>query len=101
MSGPSNEIAAYFSSLPHWILAVSVIAAVIVGIGINDRIVRWHRSRFPWMFKPKVLLVTFALGVMVIAFGLWINPPSKVREDFQQAHPELFLKPANPPAIQR
>jgi hypothetical protein len=47
------------------------------------------------------LLVTFALGVMVIAFGLWINPPSKVREDFQRAHPELFLKPANPPAIQR
>jgi hypothetical protein len=53
------------------------------------------------MSRPKVLLATVALGLMVIAFGLWINPPSKVREDFQRTHPELFLKPVNPSPAQR
>ena len=54
------------------------------------------RSNYPWMFRPKVMLATFAVGLAIIAFELWINPPSKVWEDFQRSHPELFSKPANP-----
>jgi hypothetical protein len=35
-----------------------------------------------------------AIGVAVIIIGMLINPPSKVREEFQRAHPKLFPKPA-------
>ena len=46
------------------------------------------------MFRPKILLAMFGVGLVIIALGLWINPPSKVREGLHRAHPELFSKPA-------
>jgi hypothetical protein len=101
MSGPSNEIVVFFSSLPHWVLFVLVVVWLIAGIAINNRIVSWLRSRFPWMVRPKVVLATFALSLMTIALGLWVYPPSKAREEFQRAHPELFSKPASSSPIER
>jgi phosphoglycerol transferase MdoB-like AlkP superfamily enzyme len=90
----------FFSSLPNWVLAVLVVVALIVFAAINNQITDLFRSNFPWLFRPKVLLATFAICVVVAALGLWINPPSKVREDFQRAHPEL-LKPSSPSPILR
>jgi putative copper export protein len=85
----------FFSNLPHWVVAVLVVVGIVVTAALNNRISDWCRSNYPWMFRPKVMLATFALGLAIIALGLWINPPSKVREDLQRAHPE-FSKPASP-----
>jgi phosphoglycerol transferase MdoB-like AlkP superfamily enzyme len=93
------EIGVFFSSLPNWVLAVLVVVALILAAAINNQITDRFRSHFPWLFRPKALLAIFALCVVVTALGLWINPPSKVREKFRQAHPELVLKPASPSPI--
>jgi hypothetical protein len=83
------------SNLPHWVLAVLAVSVLVAGNVINNRFFSWCRSHYPWMLGPKALLAIFALGLMTIAFGLWINPPSKLREDLQRAHPELFSKSGN------
>jgi hypothetical protein len=80
-------------TVPPWVLVVLVIVGLIAVVAINNRIFAWCRENYPWMTAPKVVLSILVLCLAVIAFGLWINPPSKVREDFQRAHPELFLSP--------
>lgn len=60
----------------------------------QDRFYDWLRSKYPWMFGWKAILISLGFSVAVIAFGLWINPPSKVREEFYRAHPELLSRSA-------
>lgn len=86
-----------FSNLPLWFLAVLAVVGIIAAVAINNRLFDWSRSNYPWMFRLKTLLAMFGVGLVIIALGLWINPPSKVREGLQRAHPELFSKPATAP----
>jgi phosphoglycerol transferase MdoB-like AlkP superfamily enzyme len=81
---------------PHWLLGALAIAVLIVGWKLNNIYFDWLHRRFPWVFRPIVLLAILAICVAVIGIGMWINPPSKVQADFQRAHPELFSKPAGP-----
>jgi hypothetical protein len=62
---------------------------------LNNIYFAWLRRNFPWVLRPIALPAIFAIGVTVIVIGMLINPPSKVREEFQRAHPELFSKPAS------
>jgi hypothetical protein len=55
----------------------------------QDRFYDWLRLKYPWMFGWKTILASLVFSVSVIVFGLWINPPSKVRQEFYRAHPEL------------
>jgi hypothetical protein len=49
----------------------------------QDRFYDWLRSKYPWMFGWKAILVSLGLSAAVIAFGLWINPPSEVRKGLE------------------
>jgi hypothetical protein len=86
----------FLSSLPRWVLAVLVIVAMIAGATINNRILAWCRLKYPWMFRPKTMVAMFAVSLVIIALGLVFNPPSKVWEEFQRIHPELFSAPVTP-----
>jgi hypothetical protein len=54
-------------------------------------IYNWLRSKLGWW---QANLFILALCIAAIVFGLWFNPPSKVREEFYRAHPELIPKPS-------
>ena len=69
------------------------IIALLAMWKINNLYFDWLHRSWPEFFRPKVLFAIIALCVTSIAFGLWINPPSKMREEFHRAHPELG-KPA-------
>jgi MFS superfamily sulfate permease-like transporter len=81
---------------PHWLFGALVIAALITMWKLNNIYFAWLRRSFPWLLRPLTLLAVLAIGIAVIVIGMLINPPSKVREEFQRAHPELFSNPASP-----
>jgi hypothetical protein len=58
---------------------------------------RYHeRSKSPWMYGWRYIVVMFMLSVVVIAVGLWVKPPSKMRQEFYRAHPDLAPNPNKP-----
>lgn len=79
---------------PHWFLGVLVIVVMIAAWTLSNIYFAWLHRNFPWMFRPRILLFGLVIGVAVIIIGLLINPPPKVREEFQRARPELFSKSA-------
>jgi hypothetical protein len=64
----------------------------------HDRLHDWMRSKYPWMYGYgwRSIVVVFMLSVVVIAVGLWVNPPSKVRQEFYRSHPDLAPNPNKP-----
>jgi hypothetical protein len=55
----------------------------------QDRFYDWLRSKCPWMFGWKAILVSLGLSAVVIGFGLWINPPSDARKAFENQNRPL------------
>jgi hypothetical protein len=80
--------------LPIWFSFVCIATALLLGTLLNNFYFAWLHRNWPGLFKPRNLLAIVALCIAVIAVGMWINPPSKVREEFYRAHPELVSKPA-------
>ena len=55
----------------------------------QDRFYDWLRSKYPWMFGWRAILVSLVFSVAVIAFGLWTNPPSEVRKALENQNRPL------------
>ncbi len=79
---------------PHWFLVILLIGVLIAGWRLEKVYLAWLRRKSPWLINLKYFLAILAFGIVVIAIEMLINPPSKVRDEFQRAHPELFSKPA-------
>ena len=76
-------------SIQDWLLAALMVVGLIAVWALNKIYVAWLRRNFPWMFEWKAVLVSLGFGVAVIAFGLWINPPSEVRKALENQNRPL------------
>ena len=79
---------------PHWLLLALIAVGLIAAWALNNICFAWLRRNWSWLLGPKAVLVSLAFCAAVIAFGLWINPPSEVRKAFEnqkQATPKIKL----------
>lgn len=75
---------------PHWLVVVSIVVGAIAVWTLNNIYFAWLRRNWPWLLRPRALLVILAISAAAIAFGLWINPPSEVRKAFENQNRALL-----------
>lgn len=83
-----------FGGLPLWLALICIVTVLLLAGFLNNLFFQWFRQKFPGYFRPRNLLAILVFAVLIISVGMWLNPPSKVREEFRSAHPELVSKPA-------
>src|SRR5215472_6308287 len=91
-----------FSNLPLWFLAVLVVVGIIAAVAINNRLFDWSRSNHPSMFRPKILLAMFGVGLVIVALSDCgsIHPPrcgkassGHTQSYFQNQMPNPAIRP--------
>lgn len=74
---------------PHWLLVVLIVVGLIAAWVLNNIYFAWLRRNCSWLWGPRAMLVSLAFCAAVIAFGLWINPPSEVRKAYENQNRPL------------
>jgi hypothetical protein len=79
MSAESDPLI-FIQHLPRLLIITVAVIGYIAVTQLNNRYFAWIRRRAPWTLRPRTLIIGFAIGIVVIIFGLLINPPSEIRK---------------------
>ena len=67
--------------LSFGVLLFILLAALMASRAAED----WMRRQSPGLYRHRGILLSVALSIVMIAAGLLINPPSKIRKEMERS----------------